>query len=122
MRIAINGLHLIPGRLGGLETYLHELVRDLITARRPDSSIVIYCSAKYASAFQAYRQECQIVPIEVDVDRAIARIWFEQYGLVKLIKRDRIDVLHSSGYTAPVMKACRTVMTVHDLVTVKYQK
>ena len=122
MRIAINGMHLVPGRLGGLETYLHELVRELITAKRPDTSIVIYCSAKYASVFQAYRDECQIAPIEVDVDRSIARIWFEQFGLEKLIKRDRIDVLHSSGYTAPVMKSCRTVMTVHDLCYLEIPK
>ncbi len=122
MRIAINGMHLIPGRLGGLETYLHELIRDLIAAKRPDSSIYIYCSAKYASAFQAYRDTCHLIPVEVNVDRALARIWFEQYGLEKLIKRDRIDILHSSGYTAPLMKACRTVMTVHDLCYLEIPK
>jgi glycosyltransferase involved in cell wall biosynthesis len=56
-----------------------------------------------------------VVPIEVNVDRAIGRIWFEQTGLSRLVRRDRVDVLHSSGYTAPTMNACRTVMTVHDL-------
>ena len=115
MRVAINGLHLIPGRLGGLETYLHELLRDLATAKRPEYELVIYSSRKYASAFDAYRDSFQVIPLDVNVDRAVARIWFEQTRLSKFVQRDRIDILHSSGYTAPSMKVCRTVMTVHDL-------
>ncbi|MCA9011707.1 MAG: glycosyltransferase family 4 protein [Planctomycetaceae bacterium] len=115
MRVAINGLHLIPGRLGGLETYLHELLRDLATAKPPEHELVIYSSSKYASAFDAYRDSFQVIPIDVNVDQTVARIWFEQTRLSKFVQRDRIDILHSSGYTAPSMKACRTIMTVHDL-------
>lgn len=115
MRVAINGLHLIPGRLGGLETYLHELLRDLAKAKRPEHELLIYTSGKYASAFDAYRDSFQVIPVDVNADKASERIWFEQTRFAKLVQRDHVDILHSSGYTAPTIKVCRTVMTVHDL-------
>jgi glycosyltransferase involved in cell wall biosynthesis len=43
------------------------------------------------------------------------RILWEQLVLPGLLRRDRIDVLHSPAYVRPVLSGVPTVLTVHDL-------
>jgi glycosyltransferase involved in cell wall biosynthesis len=53
----------------------------------------------------------------VDVPNAVRplRILWEQLVLPGLLRRDRIDVLHSPAYVRPVLSGVPTVLTVHDL-------
>ncbi len=114
LRIGLNCLHLSPGRLGGLETYMLNLLDDL-SAFGGEHEFFLFCAAKYASFFEPWSSHFQLVPLDVDADSTPSRIAFEQFQLARHLRENRIDVLHSSGYTAPLTKVCRTVMTVHDL-------
>lgn len=114
MRIGFNCLHVIPGHLGGLETFIHSLLEDV--SKVPASiELIIFCSAQYKSVFDKYQPRFQVVDFDVNVNSASRRIRFEQFRLPQQLVNHRIDILHSSGYTAPITKCCKTVMSVHDL-------
>lgn len=113
MRVGLNLLHLIPGKLGGLETYAVNLLDDL--RRTSGLEIFILCATKYAGYFAPWARDFTVVPLDVAVDSTPRRILHEQLFLAREVRRLRLDVLHSSGYTAPVSVPCRKVMTVHDL-------
>ena len=114
MRIGFNCLHIIPGRLGGLETFIHSLLEDISQAP-PTIELVIFCSTQYKTVFQKYHPRFEIVDFDVNVNSASQRIRFEQFRLPQQLTKHRIDMLHSSGYTAPITKRCKILMSVHDL-------
>lgn len=114
MRIGFNCLHVIPGHLGGLETFIHSLLEDV--SKVPSSvELAIFCSTQHKNVFQKYRPRFEIVDLDVNVNSASRRIRFEQFRLPQQLAQHRIDILHSSGYTAPITKRCKTLMSVHDL-------
>jgi len=44
------------------------------------------------------------------------RMLWEQVRLPMLAKRDRLDLLHSPGFSPPRLRHCKVVTTVHDLI------
>lgn len=114
MRIGLNCLHIIPGKLGGLETYMINLLDDLRQIA-DKHQIFVFCAEKYESYFRSWATQFQIVPLPVNVDSALRRIFYEQMRLRSELTRYGIELLHSSGYTSPVWVPCRKVVTVHDL-------
>ena len=53
MRIAINALYLLPGRVGGTETYIRNLVRWLARVDR-SNTYVIFVNRESAGIFEEY--------------------------------------------------------------------
>jgi len=113
MRIGLNALFLIPGKVGGTEVYVRNLVRALATAA-PDDQFVLYLAREAMPTFSA-APNVQIVACSLNAESRPARIAYEQTRLPMLARRDRIDVLHSLGYTAPLALGCPSVVTLHDL-------
>ncbi len=121
MRIGFNCLHIIPGRLGGLESYLHSLLAD-VGKTTMANEFVIFCSRQYASVFDKYKDRFTVVELDVNPHSTPRRIYYEQFILSSQLPKHKIDVLHSSGYTAPVTRTCKTVMAVHDLNYIEIPK
>jgi glycosyltransferase involved in cell wall biosynthesis len=121
MRIGYNCLHLLPGQLGGLETFLHGLLDDVGQAQS-NHELVIFCSSRYQSEFNRYADRFELIGLDVNVHSAAKRIHYEQFELPKTAANRGIDVLHSSGYTGPMTKRCKTVMNVHDLNYIEIPK
>lgn len=46
---------------------------------------------------------------------AIARILWEQTGLPRQSRRERLDLFHSTVYAGPLLSRCPQVVTLHDL-------
>jgi glycosyltransferase involved in cell wall biosynthesis len=40
----------------------------------------------------------------------------EQFVIPRLLKKESVDLFHSSTYSAPVLQFCKTVVTIHDLI------
>jgi glycosyltransferase involved in cell wall biosynthesis len=114
MRIGINALYLIPGGVGGTETYLRNLVRAL---ERIDQSneYLIYTNAESAGIFGLTAPNFREVGCPVRAVRRPARIAWEQAVIPAQAKLAGLDVLHSPGYTAPIVLGCPSVVTIHDL-------
>ncbi|HYN89774.1 MAG TPA: glycosyltransferase family 1 protein, partial [Ardenticatenaceae bacterium] len=52
-------------------------------------------------------------PVALRTDR---RVWWQQIGLPQRARAAAVDVLHVTGFDAPIWKPCPVVLTVHDLI------
>jgi glycosyltransferase involved in cell wall biosynthesis len=117
MRVGINALYLIPGGVGGTETYLRNLVRALQRIDR-DNEYLIFTNAESAGTFALSAPNFREVASRLRATSRPARIVWEQTVMpvqARYGRRGRVDVLHSAGYTAPLLPGCPSVVTIHDL-------
>jgi glycosyltransferase involved in cell wall biosynthesis len=115
MRIGVNTLYLIPGQVGGSETYLRKTLGEMV---RVDESVqyVLFCNQENARTFpEAARPNVEAVACNVRAASRPRRILYEQLTLPKLVKKHAVDVLWSPGYTAPLRLACPSVVSTFDL-------
>lgn len=110
MVIAINLLYLIPGHVGGTETYARQLVRELAKTDR----LILFCGQEAATTF-APSKNIQIVPLPLKSSNRFLRIIMEQTLLPWLCFTYKVDVIFSLGYSAPFLHHVPSVVTIHDL-------
>lgn len=114
LRIGINALYLLPGGVGGTEIYLRELLKAL-SALDPGHEFVVFTNQEAGTDLTPARPRflTDVQPVHA-VNRP-ARILWEQTGLVRALRRQRIGVLLNPGFTAPLAAACPQVTVFHDL-------
>lgn len=117
MHIAINALFLIPGEVGGSETYLREIL--LAVAREhPHIRLSLITNiendASLHSLLAGYPQ-CSFHLLPVRATNRYARIIAEQTRLPWMLRRIKPDVLWSPGYTMPFRAPCRQVVSILDM-------
>ncbi|MCX7602664.1 MAG: glycosyltransferase, partial [Bryobacteraceae bacterium] len=96
MRIGINALYLIPGGVGGTETYLRCLVAAL--ERLPHGHEIVVFTNRETGALG---RQAEVQPV-----RARIRPWrilYEQMALPAVLRRHGIDVVLNPGFTAPLL-------------------
>ncbi len=114
LRLGVNTLFYLPGEVGGSETYLLETLRAL--SRRADPpDLVLFTNAENHRKLGAEFPRAELVASGVGATSRVARILAEQIRLPRLVKRARIDVLWSPGYTAPAVCGCPQVVSVLDM-------
>lgn len=110
MRIGINLLYLIPGKVGGTETY----ARELIPVLAKNNQLVLFCGRETAETFESGKN-MEIHALPMSSNNRVVRILLEQTLLPILCNRHKVDVLFSLGYSAPILHSCPSVVTIHDL-------
>lgn len=117
MKVGINTLFLIPGEVGGTETYLRDVLRAAVP-RQPFVQWVLFTNAENHASFEvafAGSDRVRLWPTGVHARNRPSRIILEQVQLPLLARRAGVDVLWSPGYTAPLLAPCPQVVTVHDM-------
>jgi glycosyltransferase involved in cell wall biosynthesis len=114
MRIAVNALFLVPNRVGGSETYLRGLIRGLTRTNGGDD-YVLFVGSEAAGAFDLPSRGWRIVSSPFPSRIRAARIVWEQLWLPQLASRSRCAVLHSAGYTAPLVSHVPDVVSILDM-------
>ncbi|MBA7627322.1 D-inositol-3-phosphate glycosyltransferase [subsurface metagenome] len=114
MRIGINALFLIPGKVGGSEVYLRNLLRHLAVIDKKNEYI-LFTNKENSGTFKIDQANFREVLCPIRASFRPVRVLWEQLFLPFQVKKYRIDVLHSPGYTAPVMVPCCSVLTIHDM-------
>lgn len=114
MKVGINILYLIPGVVGGTETYAAGLLRGIRDCGM-ENEYVLFLNKETADWGLKNFPDFARVVCPVDGARREHRYAYEQFRLPALVKQHGVDVLHSLGYTSPLMANCPTVVTVHDL-------
>ena len=113
MRIGLNLLYLLPGVVGGTESYAAGLIGGLARIDHEDEFIVFLNREAEGWSLPLASNLIRVVcPV-----RAVSRIGrhcYEQLHLPRLLKRWRVDVVHSLGYVAALWARCPSVVTVHD--------
>ena len=114
MRIGLNLLYLIPGVVGGTETYAMGLLSGL-KQLRSDHEFVLFLNRESAGLVQNDAPNFKSVVCPVYAENRKNRYYFEQVKLRQYLKKYKIDLLHSLGYTSPLFLRCPTVVSVPDL-------
>jgi len=117
MRIGINTLFLIPGEVGGTETYLRQTLLA-IAGNFPGIELVLFTNSENNSVLRndlgSFRQ-VKFVLLDFKASNRYARIIREQVELPGKVKSAGVDILWSPGYTAPYFCSCPQVVTIPDM-------
>lgn len=117
MRIGVNTLFMIPGEVGGAETYLRETLRAL-ASNSPEHSQVLFTNIENDAALKedlaAYPQVA-FVSLNFRAGNRVNRVIREQIQLPAAVRRAGVDILWSPGYTAPLRVACPQVTSILDM-------
>jgi glycosyltransferase involved in cell wall biosynthesis len=114
MRIGINLLYLLPGMVGGTQIYANGLLNGLAKIDKENEYFLFVNQESQDWLLPAASNFNRIVcPIKA-VSRG-RRYYFEQFRLPGLLKRFRIQLVHSLGYVGPIFTSCPSIVTIHDM-------
>jgi glycosyltransferase involved in cell wall biosynthesis len=113
-RIGVNALYLIPGKVGGTEVYLRELIAALARID-PTNEYFVFTNLETGAGLVPRRRNFHWKPQAVHARFRPARIVWEQTILVLEASRYRLDVMFNPGFTTPVLATCACVTVFHDL-------
>ncbi|MBE0582741.1 MAG: glycosyltransferase family 4 protein [Desulfofustis sp.] len=117
MRIGVNTLFLVPGDVGGTEIYLRENLKCMVVDNR-EVTFVLFTSRDNNRLFceeLSSHKNVEFVQLPFISSFRPLRIIIEQTLLPWKAWTQKIDVLWSPGYTAPLWCSCPQVVTIHDL-------
>lgn len=114
MLIALNLLYLIPGVVGGTETYATSLIHALARTD-DDNEYVVFVNQGAADLDITPGDNFRRVVCPFIALRRIVRYSWEQAVLPIQLRREAPDLVHSLGYVAPLAARGPHVVTVHDL-------
>lgn len=117
MRVGINALFLIPGEVGGSETYLLETLAAMLTVD-PGLQVVLFtndeCDAFLRKTFGDHPR-VRFDHLRLRASNRPARIIAEQTILPSRARRARLDVLWSPGYTSPLWCRVPQALSILDM-------
>ena len=114
MKVAINLLYLLPGRVGGTETYAAGLLNGLARIDR-ETSFLVFLNREAAEWPLPDAPNVSRVICPVRAESRPGRYLFEQLRLPRLLVREKADLVHSLGYVGPLFSPCPAVVTIPDL-------
>jgi glycosyltransferase involved in cell wall biosynthesis len=114
VRIGLNLLFMIPGVVGGTETYAKGLLTGLKEVRC-GHEFTVFLNRESAGLASEWGPDVQAIVCPVQAARRADRYVFEQVRLPRLVHEHGIDLLHSLGYVAPRFVRCASVVSVPDL-------
>jgi len=118
VKIGINAVGLLPGVIGGGETYIRGLVGGLSRLRCHDQ-FVLFTNRENHPTFGGLGPNFRRIRFNFSArwtipSLAMTRVVGEQFLLPWRAAREGLDVIHSPLDTVPLMARCATVMTLHD--------
>lgn len=120
LKIGLNALYLDPGRSGGPETYLRELVPAL-ARQAPELRLVIFTTRRGARALRQddWEDLAKIHALPADEGERGRRFIAEQVLAPRAAQREGCALLHSLASIAPVRPPLPSVITLHDVIFFK---
>ena len=114
LRLGINALYLIPGGVGGTETYLRSLLPALADIDAVNEYHV-FTNRETGPDLVPKRPNFVAEPQPVRASSRPARLLWEQTALPLAAARLRLDAMLNPGFTAPLLCPCPQVTVFHDL-------
>ena len=114
MRVGINALFLLPGKVGGSEIYIRNLVRFLARSGG-NNTYVVFINRESSGVFDDAGPGMEIVACPIQASNRPLRVIWEQVVLPFQVFRHKIDILFSAGMTAPFVCPVPSVLAIFDL-------
>jgi glycosyltransferase involved in cell wall biosynthesis len=119
-RVGINLLWMVPGVVGGSETYTARLLGGL-AERLSDLEYTLFALPELASAYPDLARTFPTAYAPVNGRRKPARVVVgENAWLARQCRKRGIDLVHHAGGVIPFVGSARPVLTLHDLQYVFY--
>jgi glycosyltransferase involved in cell wall biosynthesis len=115
-RVGLNLLYLVPGKTGGTDVYARNLIPKLAEGH-PDLELIAFVNRE-AADLELHGAE--VVSVDVSGRPKDRRVAAEQRLFPKLTREHGIDLLHSLGTSAPISVPAVRVVTVHDVIYVRF--
>lgn len=117
MYIAVNLLFVRPSKIGGVETFVVNLVENLLKIDKKNKYLFVV-ARNNRKLFNLKNNEC--LELGFDNHSRVKRIFFEQFFLPKELKKRKIDLIIMPGNTGLIKCSCRSLLIVHDLISFVY--
>lgn len=118
-KIGINLLWMVPGQVGGSETYISRLLSGL-AERSSELDYTLFALPPFAEAHPDLANTFKTAYAPVSGQWRSFRIAGENSWLIAQCRRRKIDLLHHAGGTMPMLRGARRVLTIHDLQYLYY--
>jgi glycosyltransferase involved in cell wall biosynthesis len=116
MHVGLNLVYLVPGEIGGMETYARELIPRLVE-QRPDLKLTAFINREAAAADDGpWGHLIPSVTIPVNARNRVEWVMGEQRYLPRAAALHGVDLVHSLASTAPAWGDFKRVVTIHDLI------
>jgi glycosyltransferase involved in cell wall biosynthesis len=113
--VGINLLWLVPGVVGGSETYTVRLLSGL-AERYSELEYTLFALPEFGSAYPDVVRTFKTVYAPVTGRRKPTRVLAgENTWLARQVRRRKIGLVHHAGGIVPLVHVARTVLTIHDL-------
>lgn len=118
-KIGINLLWMVPGVVGGSETYTARLLSGL--AERPTTfDFTIFAVPQFADAHPELAKTFKTAYAPVSGQWKSFRVAGENSWLLRECHKRKINLVHHAGGVVPVLHSGRPVLTIHDLQYLYY--
>lgn len=115
MHVGVDTLFLIPEGVGGSETYLRNVLREL-SERDEQITYTLFTNRENAGTFDVNAAaNFREVRCAVDAVNRPARLLYEYAVLPRRVRRGGVDVLFAPGFTTPTNPGYASVTTIHDM-------
>jgi hypothetical protein len=114
MRIVINGLFVVPNQVGGSETYLRGLIAGLAQVDT-QNQYTLCLGPEAARTFRAPNERWRILASPAPSALRPVRLTLEQLWLPRIAAKLGADLIHSAGYTGPLVSQARRVTSILDM-------
>lgn len=108
-------------RQAGLSRYIYEIVARVPALRKDARFTAFLASGKIPEVFsKSLPRNLKLAQSKLPTGRAPVRIAWEQTALPVEVVRKRLDLLHCTVNVRPVLCSCPAIVTVHDVVFLRY--
>ena len=115
MHVGLNLVYLVPGEIGGMETYARELIAALLE-ERPGLRMTAFINREAHEAADGPWGDL-IPSVTIPVNARDRKQWVigEQRYLPRAAALQGVDLVHSMASTAPAWGRFKRITTIHDL-------
>jgi alpha-1,3-rhamnosyl/mannosyltransferase len=118
-KVGINLCWLVPGRVGGSETYVTRLLHGL-AERSSDLDYTLFALPQFADAHPELAKTFKTAYAPARGRTKSWRVAGENSWLAMQCKIRKIDLVHHAGGTIPLLRTARPIVTIHDLQYLYY--
>ncbi len=111
----MNTLSVIPGTVGGGETYLLNLVRSMADRLEPEEKLLLLLSRANREEFAGIRGPVERRVLPISGTRRPTRLLAEHFLLPPLLPLLGVDVLLSPGNAIPLLSGVRHVLALQSM-------
>ncbi len=115
---AVNALFLVPGQVGGTETYLRRTLCALPPLLAADERLAVFANAENAAVLEADlagAPRVRVVRTGCAASSRPRRLFHENVLLPRALRREGASALWNPGNAALLRAPCPQVTTIHDM-------